>query len=289
MNKTTIFYKSKNVLIEQLEKQANIEVLKEKNFFSKIFSAKKFPDIYFHSGILDDDSKENILNSKMTIVNSFASMNEIIARTKISHEKIKVIYPSIDVKYQDPQEIRIKVCEELQIDSESKIIFFTAKNIKSSGVKEFLDICSSLSYQNFKIIIAANNKQIYNLRFQLPKYTNLENKLILLEDYKNVDELFLASDIFILPTYNKSFSSNILKAMFCESVVFVTIENDVREVVDVFASMDSPSDPSIAFKIDAILLSDDDFKQTKEQNRQLALEFTLESNLAKINHIIENV
>ena len=289
MNKTTIFYKSKNVLIEQLEKQANIEVLKEKNFFSKIFSAKKFPDIYFHSGILDDDSKENILNSKMTIVNSFASMNEIIARTKISHEKIKVIYPSIDVKYQDPQEIRIKVCEELQIDSESKIIFFTAKNIKSSGVKEFLDICSSLSYQNFKIIIAANNKQIYNLKFQLPKYNNLENKLILLEDYKNIDELFFASDIFILPTYNKSFSSNILKAMFCESVVFVTIENDVREVVDVFASMDSPSDPSIAFKIDAILLSDDDFKQTKEQNRQLALEFTLESNLAKINHIIENV
>ncbi len=289
MNKTTIFYKSKNVLIEQLEKQANIEVLKEKNFFSKIFSAKKFPDIYFHSGTLDDDSKENILNSKMTIVNSFASMNEIIARTKISHEKIKVIYPSIDVKYQDPQEIRIKVCEELQIDSESKIIFFTAKNIKSSGVKEFLDICSSLSYQNFKIIIAANNKQIYNLKFQLPKYNNLENKLILLEDYKNIDELFFASDIFILPTYNKSFSSNILKAMFCESVVFVTIENDVREVVDVFASMDSPSDPSIAFKIDAILLSDDDFKQTKEQNRQLALEFTLESNLAKINHIIENV
>ncbi len=289
MNKTTIFYKSKNILIEQLEKQANIEVLKEKNFFSKIFSAKKFPDIYFHLGILDDDSKENILNSKITIVNSFASMNEIIARTKISHEKIKVIYPSIDVKYQDPQEIRIKVCEELQIDSESKIIFFTAKNIKSSGVKEFLDICSSLSYQNFKIIIAANNKQIYNLKFQLPKYNNLENKLILLEDYKNIDELFFASDIFILPTYNKSFSSNILKAMFCESVVFVTIENDVREVVDVFASMDSPSDPSIAFKIDAILLSDDDFKQTKEQNRQLALEFTLESNLAKINHIIENV
>ena len=77
--------------------------------------------------------------------------------------------------------------------------------------------------------------------------------------------------------------------MFCECVVFVTIENDVREVVDVFASMDSPYDPSIAFKIDAILLSDDDFKQIKKQNRELALEFTLESNLEKINHIIKNV
>lgn len=289
MNKTTIFYKTKNILIEKLEKQSNIEVLKERNFFAKIFSAKKIPDIYFHSGSLDDDSKENILNSKITIVNSFAAMNEIIARTKISHEKIKVIYPSIEVEYKDPKEIKVKICEELQIDNESKIIFFTAKNIKSSGVKEFLDICSSLNYQNFKVIIAGNNKQIYNLRFQIPKYPNLENRLILLEDYKNIDELFLAADIFILPTYNKSFSSNILKAMFCECVVFVTIENDVREVVDVFASMDSSTDPSIAFKIDAILLSEQDFNQIKKQNRELALEFTLENNLVKINHIIENV
>lgn len=289
MNKTTIFYKTKNILIEKLEKQSNIEVLKERNFFAKIFSAKKIPDIYFHSGSLDDDSKENILNSKITIVNSFAAMNEIIARTKISHEKIKVIYPSINVQYKDPKETKVKICEELQIDNESKIIFFTAKNIKSSGVKEFLDICSSLNYQNFKVIIAGNNKQIYNLRFQIPKYPNLENRLILLEDYKNIDELFLAADIFILPTYNKSFSSNILKAMFCECVVFVTIENDVREVVDVFASMDSSTDPSIAFKIDAILLSEQDFNQIKKQNRELAFEFTLENNLAKINHIIENV
>ena len=289
MNKTTIFYKTKNILIEKLEKQSNIEVLKERNFFAKIFSAKKIPDIYFHSGSLDDDSKENILNSKITIVNSFAAMNEIIARTKISHEKIKVIYPSIEVEYKDPKEIKVKICEELQIDNESKIIFFTAKNIKSSGVKEFLDICSSLNYQNFKVIIAGNNKQIYNLRFQIPKYPNLENRLILLEDYKNIDELFLAADIFILPTYNKSFSSNILKAMFCECVVFVTIENDVREVVDVFASMDSSTDQSIAFKIDAILLSEQDFNQIKKQNRELAFEFTLENNLAKINHIIENV
>ena len=130
MNKTTIFYKTKNILIEKLEKQSNIEVLKERNFFAKIFSAKKIPDIYFHSGSLDDDSKENILNSKITIVNSFAAMNEIIARTKISHEKIKVIYPSIEVEYKDPEQIKAKICEELQIHNESRTIFFSAKKKK---------------------------------------------------------------------------------------------------------------------------------------------------------------
>lgn len=289
MTKTTISYKTKNNLIEELSKQANIEVLKEENFFMKLFSQKKYADVYFHSGSLDDKSIENIKNSKITITNTFASMNQIIAKTKISHEKIKVIYPSIDIEYKKTKEIKAKICEELQIDLTTKIIFFTAKNIKSSGVKEFLDICSSLSYQDFKIIIAAEKKQIAALRFQLPKYQKLEEKIVLLEDYSNINDLFLASDIFLLPTYNKSFSTNILKAMFCKCVVFLSIDNDAKEILDVFASLDSPTDSSTAFKIDAILQGENDLKEIKKQNRKLALEFTLKNNLEKINHILENV
>ena len=289
MQKTTISYKSKNILIDELIKQSNIEVLKEKNFFSKLFSKKEFPDIYFHSGVLDDESIENIKNSKITVVNSFTLKDEVVAKTKISQERIKVIYPTINVKTQNISEIRAKVFEELKIDLADKIIFFTAKNFKTSGVKEFLDICSNLNYQNFKIIISGTHQQINNLKFQLSKYNSLQDKLILLENYKNIDEIFIASDIFILPTYNKSFSTNILKAMYYECVVFVTIQNDVKEVVDVFASMDSPNDSSIEFKIDAILSAQDDLNLIKKQNANLAQEFTLQSNLEKINYIIENV
>ena len=289
MQKTTISYKSKNILIDELIKQSNIEVLKEKNFFSKLFSKKEFPDIYFHSGILDDESIENIKNSKITVVNSFTLKNEVVAKTKISKERIKVIYPTINVKTQNISEIRAKVFEELKIDLADKIIFFTAKNFKTSGVKEFLDICSNLNYQNFKIIISGTHQQINNLKFQLSKYNSLQDKLILLENYKNIDEIFIASDIFILPTYNKSFSTNILKAMYYECVVFVTIQNDVKEVVDVFASMNSPTDSSIEFKIDAILSAQDDLNLIKKQNADLAQEFTLQSNLEKINYIIGNL
>ena len=289
MQKTTISYKSKNILIDELIKQSNIEVLKEKNFFSKLFSKKEFPDIYFHSGILDDESIENIKNSKITVVNSFTLKDEVVAKTKILQERIKVIYPTINVKTQNISEIRAKVFEELKIDLADKIIFFTAKNFKTSGIKEFLDICSNIDYPNFKIIIAGTHQQVNNLKFQLSKYSSLQEKLILLENYKNIDEIFIASDIFILPTYNKSFSTNILKAMYYECVVFVTIQNDVKEVVDVFASMNSPTDSSIEFKIDAILSAQDDLNLIKKQNADLAQEFTLQSNLEKINYIIENV
>lgn len=289
MNKTTISYKTTNLLIEKLKQQTNIQVLKEKGFFSLLFSKNHFPDIYFHSGNLDEKAIENIKNSKITVTNSFASMNEIIAKTKISHEKIKVIYPSINVEYKNIKEIKIKLCQELQIDLNTKLIFFTAKNFKSSGVKEFLDICSSITYLDFKIIIAGEQKQIANLNFQLPKYSKLQDKIILLGNYSKIDDLFLASDIFLLPTYNKSFSTNIIKAMYCKCVVFLSLENDAKEIVDVFASMDSPTDPSTAFKIDAILSNESDLEMIKDQNKELASEFTIQNNLVKINNVIENI
>ena len=289
MNKTTISYKTTNLLIEKLKQQTNIQVLKEKGFLSLLFSKKHFPDIYFHSGNLDEKAIENIKNSKITVTNSFASMNEIIAKTKISHGKIKVIYPSINVEYKNIKEIKIKLCQELQIDLNTKLIFFTAKNFKSSGVKEFLDICSSITYLDFKIIIAGEQKQIANLNFQLPKYSKLQDKIILLGNYSKIDDLFLASDIFLLPTYNKSFSINIIKAMYCKCVVFLSLENDAKEIVDVFASMDSPIDPSTAFKIDAILSNESDLEMIKNQNKELASEFTIQNNLVKINNVIENI
>ena len=289
MIKKTISYKSTNLLIEKIKQQENIEVIKEGSFFSKLFSKKKYADVYFHSANLDEKSIENIKNAKMTIVNSFASMNEIIAKTKISHEKVKVIYPSVDIEYKKTKDVKLKLCEELQIDSKNKLIFFTAKNFKTSGVKEFLDICSKITYEDFSVIIAGSKNQIYSLNFQLQKYPKLEGKLILLEDYKNMDDLFLASDIFILPTYNKSFSSNIVKAMFCRCAVFLSIENDAKEIIDVFASMDSPTDPSMMFKVDAILKGRDDLKLIKNENRKLASEFSLANNLVKINTIIGNI
>ena len=289
MNKITISYKSTSLLIEELKKQENIKVLKKNNLLSSLFSKKKYAEVYFHTGVLDEKSIKNIKNAEITITNSFALMNEIIEKTKISQEKIKVIYPSINIEYKKTKEIKAKLCEELQINLDIKLILFTAKNFKSSGVKEFLDICSSITYTDFKIIIAGEKKQIANLNFQISKYSTLQDRIILLENYSNMDDLFLASDIFLLPTYNKSFSTNIIKAMYCKCVVFVSLDNDAKEIVDVFASMDSPTDQSIAFKIDAILSNENDLKMIMKQNRKLALEFNLESNLEKINNLIKNI
>ena len=290
MKQTTVYYKISNTLINNLKHRDDIKILKKPSFITKLFSKKRYPDIYFHSGELDENSIEFIKNSKFVVTNSFSNLNLILAKTKISHEKIKVIYPSVDIKYQKPKELKEKYKDRFSLTENTKIIFFTAKNFKTSGVKEFLQIVSNLSFIDFKVIIAGTKQQLAALEFTLPKYSKLEPKIILLDESKeNLDELYLISDVFLLPSYNKNIASSVIKAMFCKCVVFSTMNNDAKEIIDVYATMENPNDPSTAFKIDAILFDENELKKIKKQNREIALEMSLDKNIDKFNDILTKI
>ena len=290
MKQTTVYYKISNTLINNLKHRDDIKILKKPSFLTKLFSKKRYPDIYFHSGELDENSIEFIKNSKFVVTNSFSNLNLILAKTKISHEKIKVIYPSVDIEYQKPKELKEKYKDRFSLTQNTKIIFFTAKNFKTSGVKEFLQIVSNLSFIDFKVIIAGAKQQLAALEFTLPKYSKLESKIILLDESKeSLDELYLISDVFLLPSYNKNIASSVIKAMFCKCVVFSTMNNDAKEILDVYATMENPNDPSTAFKIDAILFDENELKKIKKQNRNIALEMSLDKNIEKFNDILTKI
>lgn len=289
MEQVSISYKNRTNLIEELEEQDNIKTIEQKGMLSKIISLKKeYADIYFHTGNIDEKAIENINNSKKTIVNSYSLKEELLETVNIDKSKIEVVYPSIDIIYEKTKEVKKRVCEKLEINPKKRIILFTANNLKASGVKEFIETLFSLNEQNFIGIIAGDSKQIYNLKFQLSKFSYTE-KLLLVEDYENMDELYLASDIFLLPTYNKSFATNVLKAMYCKCAVFTTVNNHAKELVDVFSTMESPTDRSAPFKVDALLMQKEELKKIKKQNRKIAKKFTLKKNLQKVNEIIQAV
>lgn len=286
--KKTINYKIKNTLIKKLLEQENIQELKKPTFFSKLFGKKEFADIYFHSGSLDNESLENIKNAKKVFVNSRTAHHELLKEVQENLDKVELLYPSINIEYQKPKESKQKFCQEQGLDPKKKIIFFTAKNFKTSGIKEFLSLIFQLKNDNFVAVVEGDKRQITNLRFQLSKIETTNN-ILLLEDYKEKNQLFLACDIFLLPTYNKNFATNVLKAMFCKSVVFTTANNAAKELIDVFSTMESPNDRSMQFKLEAILQNKDDMKLIKKQNRKIAKQYTLENQLEKFNTIIKSI
>ncbi|RXI47052.1 hypothetical protein CRU99_02515, partial [Malaciobacter mytili] len=186
------------------------------------------------------------------------------------------------------KEIKKQLYLDLKINSENKIIFFTAKNFKTSGIKEFIDIISNINYKNIQVIIAGDNKQITALKFQVSKLA-IKDKILFLEDYKQLDKVYYLADIFILPTHSSAFATNILKAMFAKCAVFISSSSSAREVVDVFSTMNTPSDGSTVFKVDALLGRKEDLKLIKKQNKQAAQEFTLDKSLEKMHTLIQSV
>lgn len=285
----TIEYKNKTKLIEVFEQCDKITSLNKPTLLDKLtFKSKEFADIYFLQGALDKEAEEACEAAKAIIVTSKAARDEILDNTDVQKSSIHVIYPVVSESYLKPKESKKLLCDELELDKSKKILFFTAKNFKNNGAKEFCDLITNLNYKNIQVIIAGQKEQITQLKFQTSKY-NFGDKVVMLEDYPDMNLLFSAADIFILPTHIKGFASNVLKAMFFKTAVFVTDNSTASEVVDVFATMDSPDDRSLPFKVDALLGRKEDLDEIKKTNRKIAKKYTLEKQLEKLNQIVENL
>lgn len=282
MRKLSIYAKSKTLLIKELYKHFDIEFLEEKSFVAKEITQNAiYPDVYFHSGTLDVRSMDLIQNCKQVIANSNSAKNDIVNKTSVDEDKVTVVYPAIKLSPIKAKEAKRQLCDELDISKKTRIIFFTARNLKTNGVKELFDILNAVSNDNYKVIIAGEGEQINTLKFQISKL-KINDKVVFFEDFKNIDLLYGACDIFILPTYVKNFSINVLKAMSLKSAVFVSAHNSAREVVDVFATMESPLDPNTSFKVDALLKNKDELKLIKKQNAKAVKNFTVEKQIQKL-------
>ena len=124
----TIAYKIKTKLIEELLKDENFFKLQKKSIVSKFLKKKEYSDIYFHSGILDKEAIENIQNAKKVIVNSQSSKQRVMNAIQIDEEKIEVIYPTVDVPFNES--IKEQVLKELEIDENKKSFFLQQKILK---------------------------------------------------------------------------------------------------------------------------------------------------------------
>lgn len=282
----TVDYKTETTLVQEVLKKPEFQTLSKPSLLQKMaLSKKEYASVYFHSGALDKQAVEKIENAAVTIVNSHRVKVSVLEQCKsVDASCVEVVYPTFI-----PQEIEIKKArkdflKELGWDKKTRILLFTANNLKTAGVKEFIQTILSLQSTNFRVIIASDKQQITNLKFQISKF-NFEDRVILYEDFHNIDLLFAISDIYVLPTHNSAFSSNILKAMYYKNAVFTTANSANSEVVDVFATMSDPSDASLAFKIDALLSRNEDLKLIKKQNRKTAKPLVLEKAVERIENI----
>lgn len=287
MNSITIAIKNKTNLTVRLEKEYDITYYKKPTLFSKLLlQENKYPDIYFHKGYLSSEAVNFIENSKLVIVSSNKVRDEIVNKvSNIDPSKLHTIYPYLLEKNEYDKAIKKEFKKKHNIPKDSKIIFFRGNDLSKCGINVINDVISRMYKDNFTLVIESSAKQINPLKLQMDR-ADVNFKSILFSDYEDMSELFISSDIFILPTQQKYFSQDVLKAMYYRNAVFVMEENPASELIDVFSLIQSAEDRSVSFKVDSLLINKEELKKIQKENQELTKEYSLEKSLEKISKII---
>ena len=166
------------------------------------------------------------------------------------------------------------------------MIFFQGKNLALSGIQSFLEIVEHMHKRNFVVMIESSSKEIQKIKLQINR-AKLDYKVLFFEDYENIDELFIVSDIFILPTQLKLFAPSVLKAMYYKNAVFLMSTNYSAELIDTFSLIQDEYDRSTPFKVDALLINNDELKKIQKENHKKSLNFGFESRVEMVTSIID--
>lgn len=254
----------------------NEQILKDDSF--KISSAPyKNLDIFLHKGRIDKVNIEAIKSAKQVIVNSH-TQKALIENKLGKIDNLNIIYPFVEIEKKDKKQLKEEIFSELNISNpDFNIILFYAKNFRTNGIREFMNILTTLNEQNFVVFLVGDKEQIDKNRFGVESYQKLHQQLFLIDiDQKSysLDDIFTIADIYILPTQRTLFSVNILKAMMCKTVVMIPSTNGASEIVDAFSIIENLNDSSTGFKLDALLQRKKDLKLIQKTNKKIAKDFT---------------
>ena len=288
MKKLHIAINTRTKVTQMLQEKFEVTYHQEQTFWEKILlKEKKTPDLYFHQGSINTKALDMIENSRLTIVNSNAIKELILEkRNYFDKNKIIVLYPYLVTDLVYDKNIKKQFRLNHGIEKGERIIYFSSKDLIQGGVDKFLEIVSKLERPNWKILIDTENTSRSIVQEKLDKY-QLSSKAIVLENHENKDELFIASDIFILPTKQKLFAPSVLKAMYFKNAVFVNRENAASEIIDSFSLILGTNDQSVPFKVDALLGNKEELKKIQKENHLVVKNITFENYMQELEEIIE--
>lgn len=287
MKELVIAIKNKTNIMNALREVYDIQFYKEQTFFEKLLlKDKRYPDIYFHQGVVNNQALDMIENSKLTIVNARGIKEQITdKKTYFDENKIEVLYPYIHTQFEYSKELKKEFRKEHGLSKDNKILLFSAKDIEVGGINKFLEIAQNLENKNFILLFDIPTTQREKLGEKLEK-VQLKDKLLELKKEYTQDELYIVSDIYILTTTQKLFTPNVLKAMYFRNAVFVMRENMSSEIIDSFSLILGRDDRSIYFKVDALLGNKKELKAIQKENYLVVKNMRYESYLREVlDHI----
>jgi glycosyltransferase involved in cell wall biosynthesis len=185
--------------------------------------------------------------------------------------KIITVHNGIEAVSKKLSELEINSIKKnvFQAGAQTRIIFSAGTLHQRKGYKYLISAFQKIAgkFDNIKLVIAGSGPEENHLR-QLIKNLNLEKKVVLLGQRKDVDLLMQASDLFVLPSLKEAFGLVILEAMQNGLPVIASGVGGIPEIIsnEQLGILVKPANKNELIKAITKVLSKDEFRRELIKN-----------------------
>ena len=239
--------------------------------------------------------EKNIFESgkcKKIIAISQMVKEDILENYKILPEKISVVYNGVDLDRFNPSNKNIyrkSIRKQLGIPEKSVLILFVGSGFERKGLQFLLQSTKYLAKENWRLLLIGKGKFKKFMRYAP---VNKRNRIITKKPDPEIEKIYAAADLFILPSIYEPFGNANLEALASGLPVITTkycgAANIIASKKNGLIIGDPYNPKEVAEKINYLF----DFSVRESMGRkarELAEEFSLERNKREMLDIYKTI
>ena len=167
---------------------------------------------------------------KRVLANSKQGRDEIMRHYRVPESKIRVVYNGLDKARFHPGSAaahREAVRAELGLAMDEPLALFVGSGFVRKGLRELI---GALQHCRCRLLVAGRDRREPFVR--LADRLGLSGRVLFLGPRTDVDRLYGAADVFVLPSWYEPFSNACLEAMASGLPVVTTEETGAAEVIE---------------------------------------------------------
>lgn len=192
--------------------------------------------------------KKLINEMDVVVAVSKSTKNDIIKLCSIDENKVKVIYPGLDLDYKVLQNQNKGLCRiQKKYNLPKKFILYLGaleprKNIRGIILSYNEFRCKNYDLSNYKLVIAGANGWKTRKIFKEWKKSKYKDDIIFLGYIDKKDKIYLynLAKVFVFPSFYEGFGFPPLEAMACGTPVVASFSSSLREVIGSVAILIDP-------------------------------------------------
>ncbi|MCC6347211.1 MAG: glycosyltransferase family 4 protein, partial [Nitrospirales bacterium] len=166
------------------------------------------------------------------VANSGMVKGQIIRHYGVREEKITVLHNGVDLERFTPgnrERWRGEVRERLGLREGEKTVLFVGSGFRRKGLGTLLEAFALLQEPHRRLLVAGKGEtEAYR---ELAKERGISGRVVFLGPYREIEGLYAASDLFVLPTLYDPFSNATLEAMASGLPVITSRNNGAAEII----------------------------------------------------------